>query len=244
MNLRSVDLNLLVVFSQLMRTRRHGHLPALCERLRALAPSIKLNVERHFAIPARSDPDGLQVRVGWAANHPATARPLDAAAYASLAHVKVSPAALGTSAIDDALARRALVRGAVVTVANWFEAARGAEALQRTADEIMTAHGVAGLTGAVSGFARQLAQANVTISNLLPGLFDTDTYRKRNLALARTTGKPIEQVDAERLAEVPAARLGDPAEVRVACAWLCSVHSGYITGQNLLLDGEAYPGML
>ena len=102
----------------------------------------------------------------------------------------------------------------------------------------------AGLTGAVSGFARQVAQANVTINNLLPGLFDTDTYRKRNLALARTTGKPIEQVDAERLAEVPAARLGNPAEFGVACAWLCSVHSGYITGQNLLLDGGAYPGML
>jgi DNA-binding transcriptional LysR family regulator len=120
-------------------------LPALCERLRAVAPGIKLNVERHFAVPERADPGELQVRVGWVANlaeyrherlfeddyvvvmradHPAADRPLDAAAYAALAHVKVSSVALGTSAIDDALAARALARHVAVTVANWFEAAR------------------------------------------------------------------------------------------------------------------------
>jgi 3-oxoacyl-[acyl-carrier protein] reductase len=102
----------------------------------------------------------------------------------------------------------------------------------------------AGLTGVVAGWSRQVVQANVTINNLLPGLFDTDTYRKRNDALARRTGKPIDQIDAERLAEIPAARLGNAEEFGIACAWLCSVHTGYITGQNLLLDGGAYPGML
>ena len=95
----------------------------------------------------------------------------------------------------------------------------------------------AGLTGVVAG-------ANVTINNLLPGLFDTETYAKRNRALAKSTGKPIAEIDAERLAEVPAGRLGNPEEFGIACAWLCSMHAGYITGQNILLDGGAYPGML
>ena len=102
----------------------------------------------------------------------------------------------------------------------------------------------AGLTGVVAGIARQTAQANVTINNLLPGLFDTETYRKRNIALAKTRALPIEQIDAERLAEVPAGRLGNSEEFGAACAWLCSVHAGYITGQNLLMDGGSYPGVL
>lgn len=101
-----------------------------------------------------------------------------------------------------------------------------------------------GLTGVVAGIARQTAHANVTINNLLPGLFDTDTYRKRNVALAKAGAKPIEQVDAERLAEIPAGRLGNAEEFGAACAWLCSVQSGYITGQNLLMDGGGYPGVL
>ncbi len=102
----------------------------------------------------------------------------------------------------------------------------------------------AGLTGVVAGWSRQVAGANVTINNLLPGLFDTETYAKRNQALAKSTGKPIETIDAERLAEVPAGRLGNIEEFGIACAWLCSVHAGYVTGQNILLDGGAYPGML
>jgi 3-oxoacyl-[acyl-carrier protein] reductase len=96
----------------------------------------------------------------------------------------------------------------------------------------------------VSGIARQVVHANVTINNLLPGVFDTDTYRKRNQALARSTGKPLAQIDAERLAEVPAGRLGTIEEFGKTCAWLCSVDAGYITGQNILLDGGSYPGVL
>ncbi|MGE5792406.1 MAG: SDR family oxidoreductase, partial [Bacteroidota bacterium] len=102
----------------------------------------------------------------------------------------------------------------------------------------------AGLTGVVAGVARQVAQANVTINNLLPGLIDTETYRKRNLALAKSSGKSLEQIDAERLAEIPARRLGNIQEFGATCAWLCSVHAGYITGQNILLDGGNYPGVL
>jgi 3-oxoacyl-[acyl-carrier protein] reductase len=104
----------------------------------------------------------------------------------------------------------------------------------------------AGLTAVVATIARdpKVAQANVTLNNLLPGLFDTELYHKRNAALVKQTGKAIEQVDRERLAEIPAGRLGLPSEFGAACAFLCSAHAGYITGQNLLLDGGSFQGVL
>jgi 3-oxoacyl-[acyl-carrier protein] reductase len=104
----------------------------------------------------------------------------------------------------------------------------------------------AGLTGVLAAVARDpaVAKANVTINNLLPGLFDTELYHKRNAALVKATGKTNAQVDAERLGEIPAGRLGTTAEFGSACAWLCAASSGYITGQNILLDGGNYPGVL
>ncbi|EHR72331.1 short-chain alcohol dehydrogenase like protein [Burkholderiales bacterium JOSHI_001] len=101
-----------------------------------------------------------------------------------------------------------------------------------------------GLTGFVAGLARQprLARANVTINNLLPGFFDTDRIRGTLQAVAAKTGEPIEAVLDKRKASIPAARLGQADEFGAACAFLCSVHAGYITGQNLLMDGGAYPG--
>ena len=104
----------------------------------------------------------------------------------------------------------------------------------------------AGLTAVVATIARdaKVAQANVTINNLLPGLFDTELYQKRNAALVKQTGKPIEQTDRERLGEIPAGRLGDAREFGAACAFLCGAQAGYITGQNLLLDGGSYQGVL
>jgi 3-oxoacyl-[acyl-carrier protein] reductase len=104
----------------------------------------------------------------------------------------------------------------------------------------------AGLTAVVATIARdpKVASANVTINNLLPGMFDTELYHKRNAALVKQTGKPIEQVDRERLGEIPAGRLGLPGEFGAACAFLCSAPAGYITGQNLLLDGGSFQGVL
>lgn len=101
-----------------------------------------------------------------------------------------------------------------------------------------------GLTGFVAGLARQkrLASANVTINNLLPGYFDTDRVRTTSAALAAKTGKTTQEViDARRIA-IPAQRLGTSDEFGRTCAFLCSAHAGYITGQNLLTDGGSFPG--
>jgi len=101
-----------------------------------------------------------------------------------------------------------------------------------------------GLTGFVAGVARttKLASANVTINNLLPGAFDTDRLKGTMEGAAKKTGKPIEEIKDARRKTIPAQRFGTPEEFGAACAFLCSQQAGYITGQNVLTDGGAYPG--
>ncbi|HTM60411.1 MAG TPA: SDR family oxidoreductase [Burkholderiales bacterium] len=99
-----------------------------------------------------------------------------------------------------------------------------------------------GLTGFIAGLARQTAKHNVTINNLLPGSFLTDRTRQTIAGFAKASGLTEEQAAAERLRTIPAGRLGDPAEFGEACAYLCSAQASYVTGQNFLIDGGAYPG--
>jgi 3-oxoacyl-[acyl-carrier protein] reductase len=99
-----------------------------------------------------------------------------------------------------------------------------------------------GLSIFVSGVARQVAETNVTINNLLPGAFGTDRLQSTLAAAAKRKGITLEQAKAERIATVPAKRIGDPAELGAMCAFLCSAHAGYITGQNIVIDGGAFPG--
>ena len=84
----------------------------------------------------------------------------------------------------------------------------------------------------------------MTINFLLPGPFDTDRLRSNIEANAKKAGVDFETARAQRVAAVPAKRFGDPAEFGAACAFLCSAHAGFITGQNLLLDGGIYPGTM
>jgi 3-oxoacyl-[acyl-carrier protein] reductase len=99
-----------------------------------------------------------------------------------------------------------------------------------------------GLTGFLAGLARQTVRHNVTINNLLPGPFDTDRQRALLAAAAQSSGKTADEIRAARAAANPAGRFGDPQEFGALCAFLASQHAGYITGQNLLIDGGAYPG--
>ena len=85
-------------------------------------------------------------------------------------------------------------------------------------------------------------ERGVTINNLLPGMFDTDRIRTTTQAAADRAGKPFEALYEARRLSVPARRFGTPDEFGAACAFLCSAHAGYLTGQNLLIDGGAYPG--
>ena len=102
----------------------------------------------------------------------------------------------------------------------------------------------AGLTGFVSGLSRDVVAHNVTLNNLLPGQFDTDRLRSNQEKLAAGRKVSIEQVREQWSGQIPAKRFGTPAEFGAACAFLCSAQAGFITGQNLLLDGGQYPGLL
>jgi 3-oxoacyl-[acyl-carrier protein] reductase len=100
-----------------------------------------------------------------------------------------------------------------------------------------------GLTGFIAGLARSnIAARGVTINGLLPGAFDTDRLRATMQGAATKTGQPLDAVMAKRAAAIPAQRFGTADEFGAVCAFLCSVHAGYLTGQNILLDGGAYPG--
>ena len=98
-----------------------------------------------------------------------------------------------------------------------------------------------GLVGFVAGLARQTVGRNVTINNLLPGIFDSDAQRAHVRALVEP-GKSFEELWRARGEANPARRYGRPAELGAYCAFLCSEHAGFITGQNLLIDGGSYPG--
>jgi 3-oxoacyl-[acyl-carrier protein] reductase len=98
----------------------------------------------------------------------------------------------------------------------------------------------AGLTGFVAGLARQVARHNVVINNILPGPFLTDRLRSGAMAAARQRNVPVDDIVAERVANTPTGRAGDPAEFGDACAFLCSAKIGFIVGHNLLLDGGAF----
>jgi len=99
-----------------------------------------------------------------------------------------------------------------------------------------------GLTGFVAGIARKVARHNVTINNLLPGQFETDRLRTTMEGRMKASGKSLDEVYAAGRAGVPAGRFGNIEEFGALCAFVCSVHAGYIVGQNLLIDGGNYPG--
>ena len=101
-----------------------------------------------------------------------------------------------------------------------------------------------GLTGFVAGVARtsKLVSNNVTINNLLPGAYDTDRLKTTLQGAAQKSGKSMDDVMDARRKTIPAQRFGNPAEFGATCAFLCSQQAGYITGQNVLTDGGAYPG--
>ncbi|WP_298926614.1 SDR family oxidoreductase [uncultured Ramlibacter sp.] len=144
----------------------------------------------------------------------------------------LTPIALIRASIDGMISRRF---GRIVNITS--------AAVKAPIDILGLSNGArSGLTGFCAGLARKVVAHNVTINNLLPGPFETDRLLETARQWSRQTGKSQETVLAERRAANPAGRFGSPAEFGDACAWLCSAQAGYMTGQNLLLDGGNYPG--
>ena len=146
----------------------------------------------------------------------------------------VTPILLIRATVDGMIRRRF---GRIVNITS--------AAVKAPIDELGLSNGArAGLTGFVAGLARQTVRHNVTINNLLPGSFETDRLRHTMKTMAEKLNRPVEELRAERIRANPAQRFGDPDEFGHACAFLCSARAGFITGQNLLLDGGAFRGTM
>ncbi|NIF92487.1 MULTISPECIES: SDR family oxidoreductase [Burkholderia] len=144
----------------------------------------------------------------------------------------LTPIELIRATVDGMIARRF---GRIVNITS--------SAVKAPIDVLALSNGArSGLTGFVAGLSRKVVEHNVTINNLLPGLFDTDRIKTTLAASAKAAGTSVDEVRARRTQEIPARRLGQPDEFGAACAFLCSAHAGYITGQNWLIDGGSYPG--
>ena len=146
----------------------------------------------------------------------------------------LAPIELIKATVDGMIARRF---GRIVNITSG--------AVKMPIPELGLSNGVrTGLTGFVAGLSRQTVQHNVTINGLLPGPFDTDRLRGNMKFNAEKLGKSVAELTRARAEANPAKRFGTIEEFGAACAFLCSAHAGFITGQNLLMDGGAFPGTL
>jgi 3-oxoacyl-[acyl-carrier protein] reductase len=102
----------------------------------------------------------------------------------------------------------------------------------------------AGLTAAMKALALDSARFNVTINNLLPERFDTDRQHQMAKAAMARENITYEQARAAQVQSIAAKRLGDPREFGATCAFLCSAYAGFMSGQNIHLDGGSYPALI
>ena len=151
---------------------------------------------------------------------------------AALDAMMLGPIAMIRATVDGMIARRF---GRIVNISS--------RAVKIPQHELGLSNGArTGLVGFTAGLARQTVAHNVTINNLLPGIFDSDAQRRHINGMLHQTGKTFDQVWQERAAGSPAKRYGKPEEFGSYFAFICSAQAGYITGQNLLIDGGSYPG--
>ena len=144
----------------------------------------------------------------------------------------LAPIELMKAVIDGMIARRF---GRIVNITSG--------AVKNPIPELGLSNGArTGLTGFVAGLSRQTVRHNVTINGLLPGPFDTDRLRGNLEFNAKKLGKTPGELAKIRMDANPAGRFGTIEEFGDACAYLCSAQAGFVTGQNFLMDGGAYPG--
>jgi len=144
----------------------------------------------------------------------------------------LTPIEMMKATIDGMIARRF---GRIVNITS--------SAVKAPIDILALSNGArTGLTGFVAGLSRKTIGHNVTINNLLPGLFETETMLSRVEAMARTSGITFDEAREARLKNIPAGRFGNIEEFGALCAYVCSAQASFMTGQNFLIDGGAYPG--
>ncbi|WP_342237931.1 SDR family oxidoreductase [Inquilinus sp. OTU3971] len=199
----------------------------------AIAGDITTEAGREAALAACPEPDILVNNAGGPP--PGDFRDWDRDAWIKAVDANMLTPIFLTRAVVDGMAARGF--GRIVNITS--------SAVKAPIAELGLSNGArSGLTGFIAGVARQMAGKGVTINGLLPGAFDTDRLRGGINAAAQRSGQDAEAVADRRRAAIPAGRFGQPDEFGATCAFLCSVHAGYITGQNILIDGGAFPGTL
>jgi 3-oxoacyl-[acyl-carrier protein] reductase len=222
-----------------MNARGEEALDAAAEEIRAatgatvttVAADITTPEGRAAALAACPDPDILVNNAGGPP--PGDFRDWDRETWiAALDANMLTPIELIKATVDGMIARRF---GRVVNITS--------SAVKAPIEILGLSNGArSGLTGFVAGLARKTVRHNVTINNLLPGRFDTDRMRANVRHSAEKQGRDFDELFAAGKATVPAGRYGDPAEFGELCAFVCGAQAAYITGQNLLIDGGAFPG--
>jgi 3-oxoacyl-[acyl-carrier protein] reductase len=200
-------------------------------KVRTLACDITTPAGREAALAACPEPDILVNNAGGPP--PGDFRDWDRDAWIKAIDANMlTPIELIRRTVDGMIQRRF---GRVVNITS--------SAVKAPIDILGLSNGArSGLTGFIAGISRKTVRHNVTINNLLPGAMDTDRLRSTIAMMARNRNLSMEQASAERAAAIPAGRFGTADEFGAACAFLCSQHASYVTGQNFLIDGGAYPG--
>jgi 3-oxoacyl-[acyl-carrier protein] reductase len=202
-------------------------------KVTAVAGDIATEAGRQAALAACPEPDILVNNAGGPP--PGDFRDWDRDAWLRAIDANMLTPIFLTKAVVDGMAARGF--GRIVNITS--------SAVKAPILELGLSNGArSGLTGFIAGVARQMAGKGVTINGLLPGAFDTDRLRGGINAAAQRSGQSAEAVADRRRAAIPAGRFGQPDEFGATCAFLCSIHAGYITGQNILIDGGAFPGTL
>ena len=220
-----------------INARTEGPLQATAEEIRsatgvavtAIAGDITTEAGREATLAACPDPDILVNNAGGPPM--GDFRDWDRDDWiAALDSNMLTPIFLIKSVVDGMIGRRF---GRIVNITSG--------AVKSPIPELGLSNGArTGLTGFVAGLARRTVEHNVTINNLLPGPFQTERLDSNFAFVAEKTGKPVEEIIDARKQGIPAKRFGTPEEFGHACAFLCSAHSGYLNGQNLLLDSGGF----
>jgi 3-oxoacyl-[acyl-carrier protein] reductase len=200
-------------------------------RVRPVAADIVTADGRAAAVAACPDPDILVNNAGGPP--PGDFRDWDRDAWIAAIDANMLAAVFLIKAVVDGMIERRF--GRIVNITS--------SAVKAPIEILGLSNGArAGLTGFVAGLARTTVRDNVTINNLLPGPFDTDRLAATIQAAAEAQGRDAAELRRERMAANPAGRFGAPEEFGQMCAYLASAQAAYITGQNILIDGGAYPG--
>ena len=200
-------------------------------RVTAVAADVTTEAGREAALAACPEPDIVLNNAGGTA--PGDFRDWTREDWIAAIDLMMLPPIMMMRAVVDGMMARG--HGRIVNIAS--------RSVKIAQPELGLSNGArTGLVGFVAGLSRQSVRRNVTINNLLPGIFDSDGQREHITAMLEGTGERFDEVWHRRAEGNPAGRYGRPEEIGAYFAFLVSDHAGFITGQNLLIDGGSYPG--